>query len=762
VAGGGILSSTVAQQKPCLQGGGGTLYFQFVQAGQVKGSVLALNAGSETLAATFISFVPVKTVEFKATNVVIFGTSIKIPLQEGCNPYERNRNSQCSRISFENSTLHCQNTTIVFNYEKQRAYEIRSCGLNADIVTISNNSQLNIYAPNGLYSSGLVFESSENSKISYSTYVYLNFTQEIKVQGSIKQRTGSRYQSYQKPPTVSLNGYNGNITVQSITADRLLIEAQKLTVASHSIWKPLGNNTQNCLSDFNASSSACGGADTSLIPYLRSVKVDKSITIGSYSSIIGSLNLFCAYAFNLQYNSTISADGMGCNPKNGSGAGLPGFYGSSGGGGAGFGGSGGTGYNAPESGGGNYDETGYLYSGSGGGCSVSGGENCDAGSYGGGMIAIYAKQKITLNGTISANGFNGVECSGGGSGGSISLITDTLSGVGVITTNGGIGGTCPWPGGGGGGGYIEIYSPTGAYSTFDLKGASVIASNGGAAGVQPPTSEADYSLASVSSYSAFNVHSLTNSRRKSAAFLQGVTQASAGTAGVLQLPSCQPGHGNDPSTGAICIICPTGTYSYGGNVECSNCNDKPSHSFYTQSGWSNSDCPFQCESGYTTDSCYNPLQAFIFTTLTVPGVVGISVGLLAIILVPLFYYRYKRFNDWGDKQNEQGDFFKKVLFNMDMGNTDEQGNKKASRRQKDFMVQNPLRGHHKNNLSGDIEEDVKIVQIRHLQRKRGKEMRREYRMADSDMIFHACRVNLYGQNHPYQSRGNYIYLLIFT
>jgi hypothetical protein len=684
ITGGSVGNYLHSQQRECLTGGAGTVYFQFIQDNVTKGVLYTWNKHEQTLAASPLTTLPFNTYQFRAENVIIYGGNYSFGANYGClSSISTDVSSSCSIILFLNSTVICHNQTLAFNPYQNLAYYVTSCGLMADIVNFTSNSHLHIYANDGFYGSGQVFQCSTNSKISFTTDLYLNFTKWIEIDGTITQTANNQSVISSNFPSVSLHSFSGNISVSSITANRVFITGGRLSVSTSSHWKPLGNNAQNCLSDFNASSVACGGgADISLIPYLRSVEVDKSITIGSYSSIIGSFNLFCAYAFNLQYNATISADGMGCNPMNGSGAGLPGFYGKSGGGGAGYGGSGGTGYNNNNiNGGGNYDETGYLYSGSGGGCSVSGGENCDAGSYGGGMIAIFAKQKITLNGTISANGFNGVGCSGGGSGGSISVITDTLTGVGVITTNGGNGGTCPWPGGGGGGGYVEIYSPSGAYSSFDLKGASLIASNGGAAGVQPTTSDADYAFASLSSYSSFNVHSRTNARRKSADFLQGVTQAEAGTAGVLLLPSCQPGHGNDASTGAICVVCPTGTYSNGGDVDCSNCNNKPLHSFYTESGWSNSNCPFQCESGYITDYCDDGLRIFFM-------LLGISLGSFVLfVCMPLFYYQYKRTQM--DTRNEKIGYFEHELMSLEKGAP--QVNKGTCGENNTFLTDNPLR-----------------------------------------------------------------------
>jgi len=86
------------------------------------------------------------------------------------------------------------------------------------------------------------------------------------------------------------------------------------------------------------------------------------------------------------------------------------------------------------------------------------------GGAGGGAIIIKVSEKLALDGQLSANGENGsahhYSNSGGGSGGSIYIITHILEGSGFITVNGGQGNysSC---GGGGAGGRIAVY--------YDLK-----------------------------------------------------------------------------------------------------------------------------------------------------------------------------------------------------------------------------------------------------------------------------------------------------
>ncbi len=76
---------------------------------------------------------------------------------------------------------------------------------------------------------------------------------------------------------------------------------------------------------------------------------------------------------------------------------------------------------------------------------------------GGGLIRIQANGPITLNGTLTANGGNYANRSGGGSGGGIYLRGWRLSGGGQMTARGGTV-TPGFAGGGGGGGRIAIYA----------------------------------------------------------------------------------------------------------------------------------------------------------------------------------------------------------------------------------------------------------------------------------------------------------------
>ena len=151
----------------------------------------------------------------------------------------------------------------------------------------------------------------------------------------------------------------------------------------------------------------------------------------------------------------IESDGQGYAIAAGPGAGVDGDKAS----GAGHGGVGGDSSSGVLGG----NAYGSLYEpitlGSGGGNSSNYWSRGGGGS-GGGAIKIEAENEIILNGIISSNGFDGVEGSygydsGGGSGGSIWVITDTFSGSGEIQANGGTAGS---EGGGGAGGRVAIYT----------------------------------------------------------------------------------------------------------------------------------------------------------------------------------------------------------------------------------------------------------------------------------------------------------------
>lgn len=197
------------------------------------------------------------------------------------------------------------------------------------------------------------------------------------------------------------------------------------------------------------------------------------LILNSSSSLSGFQGVkIKAINLTIDSNSTISADdkgfsaGAGCGE--GPGGGNIGGEGGSGGGYGGKGGDCGSGIFGAKGG----LSYGYLKEptdlGSGGGGYVV----APAGA-GGGAIKIEVESNLTIDGTISANGESGSysnwgpSYSGGGSGGSIYIITNNLTGSGQILANGGDSGNnnSVYGGGGGAGGRVAVY-----YQTSDFSG----------------------------------------------------------------------------------------------------------------------------------------------------------------------------------------------------------------------------------------------------------------------------------------------------
>ena len=93
--------------------------------------------------------------------------------------------------------------------------------------------------------------------------------------------------------------------------------------------------------------------------------------------------------------------------------------------------------------------------GSGGGSTFS--VLNSTGGSGGGLVQIHASGNVTVNGTITADGANGVNhCPGAGSGGGVYIQCATLDGAGTISAKGGT----SWVGGGGGRIALDITDTT--------------------------------------------------------------------------------------------------------------------------------------------------------------------------------------------------------------------------------------------------------------------------------------------------------------
>ncbi len=200
----------------------------------------------------------------------------------------------------------------------------------------------------------------------------------------------------------------------------------------------------------------------------KSFRVEaKSLKIEQGGEILSNID-FSGQNFTVKSGGIVQASGIGYSSQSGPGAGSAGGSAYSGGGG-GYGGAGGDSHDG-NSGGIAYGKLLNPTSlGSGGGTGYSAGTR--PGGYGGGSVILSASSKVSINGTLAANGRDGDgnedEGGGGGSGGSILIEADTLYGEGIITADGGNGGGFSYNygayGGGGAGGRIALKTEESPY-----------------------------------------------------------------------------------------------------------------------------------------------------------------------------------------------------------------------------------------------------------------------------------------------------------
>ncbi|HZR16863.1 MAG TPA: hypothetical protein VFE51_06005 [Verrucomicrobiae bacterium] len=161
----------------------------------------------------------------------------------------------------------------------------------------------------------------------------------------------------------------------------------------------------------------------------------------------------------IEAGGSITLDGKGYSAMSGPGSGATT---NSIGSGGGYGGNGGA--SSLQPGGGTYGSALLpIDPGSSGGLGYGTWTN---GSEGGGALRLSVGDALTVNGSISADGADGnpglQDNAGGGSGGSIWISANVLTGAGQILATGGAGEL--FQGGGGGGGRIAIYSPANLFS----------------------------------------------------------------------------------------------------------------------------------------------------------------------------------------------------------------------------------------------------------------------------------------------------------
>jgi hypothetical protein len=524
--------------------------------------------------------------------------------------------------------------------------------------------------------------------------------------------------------------------------------------------------------------------------------------------------LLCAPTVTIPESMYVTTEAMGCGANYGPGAGgTPSSNAHYGGGGGAFGGYGGRGYDR-HNGGKEYAGYHRISAGSGGGC--SGCKNSSAA--GGGIINVIASKSIIMNGNLTSNGANGhLAGAGGGAGGTVIIDTVYFTGSGYITARGGAGGRGEYPGGGGGGGAVALINYKRMDATFVFNGFVLV--DGGRAGVLTSAAAARWDQQLVESSVPWNASLVQQQRHLrsgangaiggvniyssySSSPIAGVNgfavnpfshgslfsndddgsspDATDGGAGITSLPVCLPGYGNDIETGQICAICPVGTYNEGLSSEpCQNCENKPLHAYYTELGETTSSCEYTCDQGYQTTHCYSQFQYFIFVTLGVTYFSILCVGFFFIVMAPLTYTRLKRKYDWFSKDDVQQSGLKKIFGDFFLGHDNDddvffetdKATGRTSIQMKNFSSHNPLAGaggdspkqnKNGNDYDGDFNggdgrySDSYGSRIRTLRSKFFVDRRKEHRMLDQDLVFHAYRVNLMGSNHPWKSYGKLI------
>jgi len=252
--------------------------------------------------------------------------------------------------------------------------------------------------------------------------------------------------------------------------------AENLTVNNGGIPgtnTPLSSSYSMPTTPFNLNIS--GGA--SVVP-LTPLPLLSNLTLSANSTLtmpVAQSNLFLVVLSNATVLGNLNVDHLGSPLTNGLGAGSSIDAEGSGGG---YGGNG-----APSAsgapGGTNYGSaTAPTAFGSGGG---SGADTANGGSDGGGALRLSVGGTLTVSGNISANGNAGLQDdSGGGSGGSVWITADALSGAGTISAGGGNG--VLYGGGGGGGGRVAIYALTNSFT-----GVTNVNGGTGASSGQPGT-----------------------------------------------------------------------------------------------------------------------------------------------------------------------------------------------------------------------------------------------------------------------------------
>lgn len=783
---------------PCRAGAAGTVYVQLGHGGihLFNAAVLVGNSDRPSQAVTILDTIPTVTnlLSVSSGAVITSNNALKLLPLPDC---QGNQPSSiaCSNIYLVNASfVALSNSTYAYGSYNSTIWDIE-----ADEVNLINSKLTGLsFSRYSFNITALTLTVSADSSMYFSRAFNVFVDNSAEIIGDMVQMPGRNLTSVDKEDAYFHRAYvsvvaTKNVTVGNIIANNLKVVANHVNLLpSHRANSPAGYLPQACQSDIRLDEFTCSRYQyTGRLKYNNTYVVvgNSSIHVGDSFLLEAAQVLFCAPNVTIESGAAVSANERGCEASHGAGAGgppsAPDSLTPNGGGGGGYGGVGGFGYDGAGNGGASYDVVGKLFSGSGGGC-----WNCTESflGAGGGIVNIVANETLLLNGNLTANGGFGMSNAGGGSGGTVYVEALAMSGSGYISVSGGSGGSGKYPGGGGGGGVLKMFNTKNYYLAYNYVG--VVSASGGQPGHPLLYMGEDYSaVIEIGQLSTSLRRQDTSSYalrdRMSSMKLLDDDAAIKGQDGLLDLPACPPGYGNGVSTGTVCGLCPVGTFAPGdGKNICYQCTNKPTHSSYTDPGYPDSDCPYTCTTGYSTADCYTPFENFLFNTLGVLGLVFCSVGIFGIILLPLVYYRYKKEYSWFEDHRKiimPTDTFAHV----DAFRTNEQrsagGGSGSGRRSghkfnmsedrhSGSVVENPLGQQLQQSEQGepsDVSEDLSkvsssgaasqsttgVLSMPKAFQRMNRDLRLRFRLADPDLVQHACRINFFGSNHPDPERG---------
>lgn len=779
----------------CRGGSSGTAYIQLGRSAITgfhlfNAALMVNNNHQRSFAVSHIDTMPPATNVLSVTerSVITSKKALSLVKMATC-PGNEPSHTACSSITLQNSTfVALSNVTEEYTEREGTVFTLMA----DDINIISSELSGQIYTHYSLNISARNFFVSDNSTMFFSGSFIVHTDVNTNIEGLILQIPGKRSpivaNSYYHRAFASIVAKK-NVTFSNLITSNFRAQADRVHFNSHKFANsPFGFIPQACQESVAMQAFSCDNYRyTGTLKFNNTYVIigDSSITFGTRALLEAAQVLLCAPNITIGDGAAVSANQRGCSASHGLGAGgapsSPSDPNIRGGGGGGYGGVGGYGFNNVGSGGDTYNSDNTLNSGSGGGCF-----NCNLtySGAGGGIINIVAYDSLVLNGNLSSNGGFGGANSGGGSGGTVSINALAMSGRGYITVWGGGGGNGQYPGGGGGGGVLTMFNPQDYYLEYNYVG--VVSALGGPPGHFVLFDPAMSDGSSDPAYMAVGESRILQAIPPNANYyIRGTADQSSqeiapldddpaisGQEGVLNLPTCPPGYGNGVSTGTVCGLCPVGTYGPGDGYNiCYACTNRPKHSQYTDAGVKDDDCPYECNSGYSTVDCYTPFQNFLFHTLGVVGLTLSAAGIFALIFMPLLYLRYKKEYSWYE------DHRKIVLPTDAFTHVDEFRNNDRKHRSgrkssldesfADYSVDNPLSADHGGEASEVSDEHSKVgslggasqsttgTSLPKAFQRMNRDLRLRFRMGDSDLPQHACRINFLGSNHPDELRGAY-------